>query len=118
MSAPKRAHIWLALVLSATASAKTVERASPEKYVSSVKTLAAPEMQGRGAGTKGLELASEYITKRFKELKLQPAGEKGSYWQSLQVTTGAKLGPNNQVGKLSLNTDYTPLSFSSNGRVS
>jgi hypothetical protein len=75
-------------------------------------------MQGRGAGTKGLMRASEYIARRFKELKLQPTGEKNSYWQPLQVTTGAKLGPGNRLGRLRLETDYTPLSFSSNGQVS
>ena len=46
--------------------------------------LASPEMQGRGAGTKGLERASQYIADRFKELKLQPAGEKNSYWQTFR----------------------------------
>lgn len=98
--------------------AQTAEQVSPERYVHHVKTLTSPEMQGRGAGTKGLERASEYIADRFRELKLQPAGEKRSYWQTLQVTTGAKPGPANQLGQLRLNSDYTPLSFSANGQVS
>jgi hypothetical protein len=97
--------------------AQAAEQANPERYVDHVKFLASPEMQGRGAGTTGLERAADYIADRFKELKLQPAGEKNGYDQTFKVTTGAKPGPANKLGRLRLNTDYTPLSFSSNGQV-
>jgi hypothetical protein len=31
---------------------------APQRYLNDVKVLAAPEMQGRGAGTKGIERAA------------------------------------------------------------
>ncbi|HYO83349.1 MAG TPA: M28 family peptidase [Bryobacteraceae bacterium] len=123
MDAPNRkfrirlAALTPALVV-AISFAQTAEQANSERYVNDVKILASPEMQGRGAGTKGLERASEYIARQFKRLKLEPSGENDTYWQTLTVTTGAKPGPGNKLGSLRLNEDYTPLSFSSNGRVS
>jgi hypothetical protein len=97
--------------------AQTQEQARPDRYIEHVKYLASPELKGRGAGTPGLQRASEYIADRFREFKLQPAGDSNSYWQAFQVTTGAKPGPDNQLDRLTLNQDYAPLSFSSNGKV-
>jgi hypothetical protein len=106
----------------AVVSAKRVDQSQAQHYLEHVKYLASPEMQGRGAGTPGLEKASKYIADRFKRFGLQPAGENGSWWQSFRVTTNAKPGPNNKLstgsGNLRLDTDYRPLSFSSEGEVS
>ena len=116
----RKSTIWLATLpvfALALSFGQKAEQASAQRYVDDVKFLAAPEMEGRGAGTKGIERASKYIADRFKELKLQPAGENKSYWQTFRVTTGAKPGPDNQLAKLKLDSDYTPLSFSSNGQV-
>ncbi|HYI92149.1 MAG TPA: M20/M25/M40 family metallo-hydrolase [Bryobacteraceae bacterium] len=116
----RKSTIWLATLpvfALALLFGQKAEQASAQRYVDDVKVLAAPEMEGRGAGTKGSERASKYIADRFKEVKLQPAGENKSYWQTFQVTTGAKPGTENHLGKLKLDTDYTPLSFSSNGQV-
>lgn len=106
----------------ALAPAQTPE---PKRYLDDVKYLASPDLQGRGAGTKGLERAAHYIENRFKQLHLEPAGASGSYQQALQVTTGAKTGKGNHLEAvnsrratpLHLNDDYTPLSFSSNGEA-
>ena len=78
--------VWLTkltpvFALAIAVSAQTTETANTDKYVEHVKVLASAEMQGRGAGTKGLQRASEYIADRFKELKLQPAGEKQTWFQ-------------------------------------
>jgi hypothetical protein len=108
------------------AFAQTAERAQPQRYIEDVKHLASPQLKGRGVGTQELERAGRYIADRFKELRLEPAGENNSYLQSLQVTTGAKPGPDNRLSlgsgnqktPLRLNVDYNPLSFSSNGQLS
>lgn len=104
-----------------TVLGETAKQAQPERYIEDVKYLASPQLQGRGAGTKGLQRAQRYIENEFKELHLQPAGDNNSYLQPFQVTTGAKPGSGNQLEaakqRLKLNTDYTPLSFSSNGQV-
>jgi hypothetical protein len=105
-------------VLYITASfSQAAPQVPADRYLDHVKYLASPELQGRGAGTPGLQRAARYIADRFREFKLQPAGEKVSYWQSFQVTTGAKPGSHNQLGDLQFSTDFTPLSFSSNGEV-
>jgi len=99
--------------------------ANPQRYLNDVKILAAPDMEGRGAGTKGIDRAAHYIEQQFKALGLEPAGNH-SFEQPFTVTTGAKLKGKNDlivhVGsvekKLKLGKDYVPLSFSSVGSVS
>jgi len=63
-------------------SATSAKQADPARYLNDIKSRAAPEMEGRGAGTKGLARAEHLIEKRYKELGLQPAGTHG-YLQSL-----------------------------------
>ena len=122
-----RSTICAVLVLSllAAATGPAVGPADANRYLADVKTLAAPNMEGRGAGTKGLDRASRYIEQRYKSLGLQPAGTQG-YLQPFTVTTGAKLKSENSVteqinGKkqtLELNRDFVPFSFSSSGSFS
>ena len=115
----------LAFSLLATATPAAVGPADPKLYLNDIKTLAAPDMEGRGAGTKGLAKASKYLEHRYKSLGLRPAGTNG-YLQPFTVTTGAKLKSDNslieQIGgkkqALVLNQDFVPLSFSSSGSCS
>ena len=112
----------LAFSLLAAATSTSVGPANPQLYLNDVKTLAAPDMEGRGAGTKGLDKAAKYLEHRYKSLGLQPAGTNG-YLQPFTVTTGAKLKSDNTLtedisGKkqaLMLNQDFVPASFSSSG---
>ncbi|HZL67447.1 MAG TPA: hypothetical protein VFC29_08960, partial [Candidatus Limnocylindrales bacterium] len=116
--------VVLAFSLLATATAPSIGSADPTRYLNDIKTLAAPNMEGRGAGTKGLRRATKYIEHRYKSLGLQPAGTNG-YLQPFTVTTGAKLKSDNQFivdegGKkrpLPLNQDFVPVSFSSSGSL-
>ena len=99
--------------------------ADPQRYLSDVKTLTQPKMEGRGDGTKGLTRAEHVLLDRYKSLGLQPAGSKG-YLQPFVVTTGAKLKGKNHLivevdgtkRELKLNEDYVPLSFSSSATAS
>ena len=63
--------LLLVLVLAASATTTPILTADPNRYLADIKTLAAPNMEGRGPGTKGLERASKYIEHRYKELGLQ-----------------------------------------------
>ena len=60
-------------------------------FMQVVETLTAPEMEGRDAGSKGIDLARDFIVDRFKSLGLEPGfvidGEP-SYTQPLRVRTG------------------------------
>jgi len=112
----------LAFSLLATATPVSVAPANPKLYLDDIKTLAAPDMEGRGAGTKGLAKASKYLEHWYKSLGLQPAGTNG-YLQPFTVTTGAKLKPDNSLTEeiagtkkeLVLSQDFVPASFSSSG---
>ena len=112
-----------AAVLLAAASAP-VPQADPARYLNDIKTLAAPDMEGRGAGTKGLTRAQHLIEKRYKELGLEPAGVNG-YAQPFTVITGARLKSDNhfvvQAGEsrndLKIDQDFVPFSFSASGQV-
>jgi len=99
-----------------------------QRYLEDVKALSAPAMEGRGAGTKGIERASHLIEERYKSLGLEPAGTHG-YLQPFTVITGAELKGKNtfhvQLGyghhgartELKLNQDFVPFSFSASGTV-
>lgn len=112
----------ISLWLSAAPPAK-IEHAQEQRYVEHLKFLASPELEGRGAGTAGLQRASEYIEQNFRRAGLQPIGEKHSYSQSFPVRTGAKLGSRNRLAvegaesPLKIGEDYRPISFSDNGNV-
>ncbi len=97
----------------------------PGRYRQHVEFLASPAMKGRGAGTPELDRAAAYIARHFEEAGLLPAGDAGSYFQKLTVTTGAKMGADNRleitrnrgVEQLEPGADYIPINFSGSGEV-
>ena len=54
-----------------------------EKIRATVKYLSDDSFQGRGTGQKGGDKAADWIAAQFKSYGLQPAGEKGTYFQSV-----------------------------------
>jgi hypothetical protein len=127
MSKLRRTSIYFVLALTllgASAPPASVAPADPNRYLADVKTLASPNMEGRGAGTAGLTLASKYIEHRYKALHLQPAGSEG-YLQPFTLTTGAELKSDNALvvtdgankQPLAVNQDFEPISFSSSGSL-
>ncbi|HVM91565.1 MAG TPA: M28 family peptidase [Terriglobales bacterium] len=117
----------LALVLTFSFAATTtpsLQPADPHRYIEDIKVLASPQMEGRGAGTKGLTRAQHILEKRYKSLGLEPAGTNG-YLQPFSVITGAQLKGKNefvvttggQKRELKSKQDYVPFSFSSSGSV-
>lgn len=118
-------RLFIAAVLAfSTPSVRGLE-ADPALYLEHVKFLAAPERQGRNAGSKGLQDAANYIAKWFQKYDLQPIHEEGSFFQTFPVTAGAAMGDSNRFTvhsdqmqlSLHLGEDYIPLSFSSSGSV-
>jgi len=55
---------------------------SAQKLAAHVDYLAAPEREGRGLGTRGIELAAEYITSAFAAAGLAPGGDDGGWLQA------------------------------------
>ena len=56
-----------------------------EKIRAHVRFLSSDLLEGRGPGTRGGELAAEYIATEFALSGLQPAGENGTYFQKVPL---------------------------------
>src|SRR5215469_16674628 len=115
------AVFFLAASLS-LAAPPAIGPADSQRYINDIKTLTQDQMEGRGAGTKGLTRAEHFLEARYKSLGLEPAGTHG-YLQPFTVTTGAKIRGKNYLhlqnargkSELKLNQDYVPFSFSESG---
>jgi hypothetical protein len=109
-----------------TAAPLSDDAAVEKRLADTARYLSSDELEGRGPGTKGIELAREYIAQQFREIGLQMDACGGSPFQPFSVTTGARLGTNNWLtltgpslegGKVShrelvLGKQYTPLGAS------
>ena len=118
--------LFTSLCLLFAFSAWPLEIPSVTSSVDVLKThtrfLASDKLMGRGIDTPGIRLARDYIVGEFAELGLQPGGDKGSYLQSFEVTTGVRvrqptsLTLGNQPA-LTLNQAWTPLGFSASKKI-
>jgi hypothetical protein len=97
---------------------------SADWLLDEVKTLSAPETEGRGSGTPGADLAARHIAERFRQAGLVPGGEGGSYRQPFSVPTGIRLGAANDLTlvapaarALRLGADFVPLPVSADGHA-
>src|SRR5580658_5738235 len=57
----------------------------PKKISAHVKFLSLDLLEGRGPGTRGGELAAEYIATQFALSGLEPAGDNGTYFQRVPL---------------------------------
>ncbi|MFM7137746.1 MAG: M20/M25/M40 family metallo-hydrolase, partial [Planctomycetota bacterium] len=103
-------------------------RAALERDVS---WLAAPEREGRGPGTKGIDAAAEWVVRRFTDLGLLAPVGRETALQPFEMTLEAKLGPaaantaelvgppdasgGRRVVPLELGKDFTPLAIGGSG---
>lgn len=92
---------------------------APADAVRHVEYLCRPELGGRLTGTKGEQLATNYVALHFETLGLEPAGDDGTWFQKFEFTSGVSAGPDNRltVGDrdLTIHTDWRPLAFSRSG---
>ncbi|MFA6957921.1 MAG: M28 family peptidase [Thermoanaerobaculia bacterium] len=61
---------------------------SEKKLLENVTWLAAPEREGRGAGSKGLADSAQWIADKFKAAGLQPGGDGGGWFQKVTLPAG------------------------------
>ena len=66
----------------ASAAAASID---PEKIRANVKFLSLDLLEGRGPGTRGAELAAEYIATQMALAGVEPAGENGTYFQKVPL---------------------------------
>src|SRR5581483_5147854 len=57
----------------------------PAKIREHVRFLSLDLLEGRGPGTRGAELASEYIATQFALAGVEPAGDNGTYFQRVPL---------------------------------
>ena len=58
---------------------------SAERVKAAVEYLASDRLEGRGPGTRGEILATEYLADEFKKAGLKPIGERGTYYQPVPL---------------------------------
>src|SRR5258708_37124247 len=56
-----------------------------EKIRAHVKYLSSDELEGRGTGQRGGDMAADYIGKQFASYGLKPAGDNGSFFQEVPM---------------------------------
>lgn len=97
----------------------------PEDMKQHITYLASDALEGRMTGTKGEQLATEYVAGIFKQMGLVPFGDEGTWYDTFEFTAGVALGPKNalqltageQKIELTCDQDWRPLSFSQTGDI-
>lgn len=136
-SRARRRGGWLAALVVAAILPRFLQAAEDPSAIEarladSARYLSSDELEGRGLGTNGLDLAAEYIGAQFAKLGLKTDLYEGVAFQRFKVPAGAKLGADNRlvlIGPaadptnkpqeivLELGKDYTPLALSGSGTV-
>jgi hypothetical protein len=119
---------WLVLLLLGSAACHVggTRRVATEPTVESIRAdvlyLASPELEGRGIGTRGLDLAANYIADRFRSLGLKPLPGHDDYFQTFEMTIGSKLGAATALRAmdkpLKLDEQFRPLAWSKSATFS
>src|ERR1700686_2460580 len=86
----------------------------PEAIRADMRFLSDDALEGRGTGTRGYDIAAKYMASQFESLGLQPAGDNGSYFQSVplrsakpdEVKTTVVLTRSGKDGTLTFRKDY------------
>jgi aminopeptidase YwaD len=83
-----------------------------------VEHLASDKLEGRRTGTRGAELAAEYVAKEFARLHLEPGGgaasvrrdkvESREYMQQFPYVAGVELGKGNNLDFTIIRTESAP----------
>jgi TolB protein len=83
------------------------------QFQQDVRVLASDRMEGRGLGTKGIQLAADWIEAQLKEVS-KPAFANHSYRQPFDVKTGVARAEGNSLAGVA-DSDWAPLGMSSSG---
>ncbi|MCB9916225.1 MAG: M20/M25/M40 family metallo-hydrolase [Planctomycetes bacterium] len=85
------------------ALAETPPVFSAARLAAHVAWLAAPEREGRGLGSAGLDASADYVARAFAEVGLEPGGDAHGWFQEFTVAhgpDGAPVRAKNVVGVL------------------
>ncbi|RTQ47864.1 M28 family peptidase [Hymenobacter gummosus] len=65
--------------------AAALKKVKPTDIKAHIEYLADDKLQGRQPGTPGYQMAVAYVTQQLKKFGVQPAGDKGSYVQTVRL---------------------------------
>ena len=95
MAINMKAMLWISLLAFCSSTfADTAPRQPPKEAASAIdgagllehiKVLGSDKFEGRAPGTRGEDLALQYITEQFKKLGLKPGNPNGSYTQEVPL---------------------------------
>jgi hypothetical protein len=89
MTSVSRTSSLLPLIIlvgcSAAVAAEPSASIDAERISQTVKVLASDEFEGRAPGTPGEAKTIEWLSNRFRELGLEPGGERGSWTQTVPL---------------------------------
>jgi hypothetical protein len=97
------------------------------RILNDIKFLASDELEGRGVGTNGLNVAAQFIKSEFAKSGLAVDRVEGDAFQKFELVTGSKLGESNSLqligpeGKiidLKIGQDVEVCSFGGSGTFS
>jgi hypothetical protein len=86
------AFICAALALSACASSGATTDAQTAAWWRTTEALSGDGMEGRDTGSAGYDRAAAYVAERFQRAGLRPAGDDGSYLQSINFADIEVIG--------------------------
>ena len=84
---------------------------SGERMREHVKYLSSDKLEGRGVGTRGEKLATEYIAEQFRAAGAKPAGDNGTYFQRVPMIGAATEPSASLSAALSTGPRNHPVSF-------
>jgi Tol biopolymer transport system component len=101
---------------------------SKEDLLNHISYLASDALEGRATGSKGAQLAADYIADKLRRAGLQPIGNSPDFFQSFEFDAGARIAAaGNQLtvsrtngpvaGPFEVDRDFRPLSFSANSEA-
>ncbi|HXH01494.1 MAG TPA: hypothetical protein VNI56_04830, partial [Xanthomonadaceae bacterium] len=61
------------------------DQSAANRIEADVRQLADDRMEGRETGTRGYQMASVYVARRYEQIGLQPAGDGGSWFQRVPL---------------------------------
>ena len=110
---------FLALCFAFSAKAQNGLHVSGDRIRAHVKYLASDELEGRGVGTRGESLATNYIASQLKAEGLQPAGDNDTFFQQVPMV-GSTTQPDatltvagkDSKARLSFEKDFVGTAFS------
>ena len=73
------------LAVVASGEAEPAFKLSADRMKADVAYLASDQLEGRGPGTRGEILTTEYLAAEFKKAGLKPIGERGTYFQPVPL---------------------------------